>query len=135
MPDNNTNEPKLVPPTSSVEQEHTDQSNSSETHLNEVPTSTAARKLKMNTTVVIFASILIALGLVSVGFLTYNSAEDAPSKIKFSPSDSAQEFDNSSPPTEEGLDNESKEIDATINEFENSDDFNNSELSEENLGY
>jgi cytoskeletal protein RodZ len=78
----------------------------------------------------IAVAVLIAAGLLTLGFLTYN-AKDEPK-----PADQPQqeqEFDNTSPVDEQSVDAADQEIDQTLQELDNDADFNEKQLDQKNL--
>jgi hypothetical protein len=83
---------------------------------------------------VVLVAVLLATVLIGVGFFAYN-AKDEPPAEPTRQTQSAEEIDTTSPVDEGAVDEETQQIDQTVEDLDNAADFNEQELSEASLGY
>ena len=82
---------------------------------------------------VVVAAVVIAAGLVALGFYIYD-AKDEPRPTPDTGQASFETLDRSSPLDEQVLSEEESQIDQTVQDLDNSSDFNEDELSDTSLG-
>lgn len=110
-------------------------SNSSENVTGNYSNTTIGKPTSQHTasiTFVIIAAVLIASTLLTLGFFTYNAKDEPPPPAPETAEEEADEA--SGPVSETDVDQESAEIDQAIEELDNSEDFDEQELNDENVG-
>lgn len=103
---------------------------------NPVGTETVGQPMKKYSTSIVFVivtAVIIAAGLLTLGFLAYNS-KDKPVKTETTTTQNNQNAEPSGAVTESELNQQSTEIDQTTKDLDNSKDFNQDNLSDQNVG-
>lgn len=100
------------------------------------PTVAAPSKGPMNVGAVVAVAVLVALSLITIGFFAYNAQDEATSTQEdSSQTETTDILDTTSPVDEATIDTEVEQIDQTVEDLDNGSDFNESDLSEANLGF
>lgn len=100
---------------------------SSDTVVGDVPV-----KAKASIVLPVMVAVLIAAGLVGIGFIAYN-AKDAP-KPTPEQQTGVETLDHTSPVDETAVDNETAEIDKLEQDLDNGSDFGDDNINDESLG-
>lgn len=100
------------------------------------PTISAPSKEHMSVGAVVAVAVLVALGLITIGFFAYNAQDElTPAQQDSSQTETTDILDTTSPVDEATIDTEVEQIDQTVEDLDNGSDFNESDLSEASLGY
>lgn len=90
-----------------------------------------AEKPKSSIIRAVLVAVVIAIILIGLGFVTYN-AKNEPKPIPEGAT--STEADSTTPVDEQTIDDQSEEIDQTMQDLNNDTDFDQSELDDQNLG-